>query len=709
MQRWKHHLLNVSIALNCLLVFLLIFESRVTLPAWLQVAGRMHPLLLHFPIVLLIACALITLLKPAANNNVTELLLAVTAFTAVLTAVLGLFLSKENGYDAEALQWHKWGGVVVSLFTLCWLGFSKHLRQKKVITIITSIVAIFLVVLTGHQGAGVTHGQNFLLAPITPEKKQAIVAEEEAVVFTDMVQPILKAKCMSCHNSNKAKGELVMETETLLLKGGKSGPLWDTLATDLGLLLTRVHLPIEAKKHMPPQGKPPLTEAEITILTEWIKKGSDFKIKVADLAVTDTLRKLANNIFATAAIATYDFDEAEPSVIKNLNTVNRVVTAEALGSPAVAVSFFNSNLFNESQLNELEKIKKQIVSLDLTKMPLTDAAIKTISQFENLRRLNLSFTGITGNTLQELKKLAYLKSLSLSGTKITAAQLQQLNSFPKLTTVYTWNTPVTETELQALQQRNKKINFQSGFRGDTVVLKLTTPTVLNEEAFATKPFPLKLKHYIKGAVIHYTTDGSEPDSIHAPVYSGSETISSNVLIKAKAYKPGWISSDITEVNFYKSTYLPDTLIHLMPPDSNYMDKAGKILVDRDKGDANYRSGKWVAFRKNRMECLLRFAQPLSVQSVTLSTLIDIGGYIMPAQKIEIWGGMDAAHLKRLTFLQPVQPTTDKPVYMKGFECKFNAVSLRCIKIIAIPVSKLPAWHRGKGDKGWVFVDEILVN
>ena len=40
-----------------------------------------------------------------------------------------------------------------------------------------------------------------------------------------------------------------METEELLLKGGKNGKLWDSTAADLGLLLRRIHLPVEQKKH----------------------------------------------------------------------------------------------------------------------------------------------------------------------------------------------------------------------------------------------------------------------------------------------------------------------------------------------------------------------------------------------------------------------------------------------------------------------------
>ena len=58
MQRWKNSLFNITIALNCLLVFLLLFQDRLAVPAWLQVAGRMHPLVLHFPIVLLVLYAI---------------------------------------------------------------------------------------------------------------------------------------------------------------------------------------------------------------------------------------------------------------------------------------------------------------------------------------------------------------------------------------------------------------------------------------------------------------------------------------------------------------------------------------------------------------------------------------------------------------------------------------------------------------------------
>jgi uncharacterized membrane protein len=716
MHRWKNNLFNIAFTLNCFLLFLLLFENKLSIPAWLQVAGRMHPLILHFPVVLISLYALTTLLfgftketKDDSYKNTTALLLLLAALSSVVTALAGLFLSREEGYDAEALLWHKWSGVIVSVFTLGWYYFSKQVQAKKIVSFFTSAVALILIIFAGHQGAGITHGQNFLLAPMLPEKKQRVVSPEEAIVFADMVKPILHAKCESCHNDKKAKGELVMETEASLLKGGKNGELWDSTAADLGLMLRRVHLPMEAKKHMPPQGKPQLTEEDIEIITQWIRKGSDFKLRVADLAPTDTLRQIANKVFATAEMAEYDFDEADPSVIEKLNSVNRVVSSEALGSPALAVTFFNSKLFSADQLKDLTKVKKQIVTLDLSKMPLKDDDIKVISEFENLRRLNLSFTGITGALLPELKKLKFLKSLSLSGTQVNAEQLKQLQSFPELKTVYTWNTPVAATDVQKLREQIKNIRFESGFKGDTMMLKLSPPVLLNEEAFITAAVPLKLKHYIQGTTIRYTMDGSEPDSLQSPVFKGNETINNNVFIRAKAYKPGWITSDILEANFYKNTYTPDTLIYLVKPSDKYKDDAGKLLIDHLKGEPDFRSGNWVAFRESRMECLLQFLTPVSVQSITLSSLIDVSSYIMPAQSIEIWGGDDAKNMKLLSRLAPGQPTKAMGTIMKGFECKFNTATVKYIKIIGNPVAKLPAWHPGKGERAWIFVDEILVN
>src|SRR5207244_7629646 len=110
-----------------------------------------------------------------------------------------------------------------------WCILIKKFDKVKLANAIVSLVVFSLLLITGDLGAGITHGENYLLAPVIPKQEPRQVALEDAVVFTDMVQPILQSKCIGCHNNKKAKGQLVMETPALILKVGKDGKLWDSI------------------------------------------------------------------------------------------------------------------------------------------------------------------------------------------------------------------------------------------------------------------------------------------------------------------------------------------------------------------------------------------------------------------------------------------------------------------------------------------------
>lgn len=716
MQRLKTVLFNTSFALNCMLVFLLIFEGGISLPAWVQAIGRMHPLLLHFPIVLLLLCIIWELFAGVNKSGTLEKeaigdgLLLLTSFTAVASALMGLLLSREDGYTPDSLVWHKWGGVFISLISLAWYAYSEQLRRMKILLSFIAFFGLLAVVVTGHLGANITHGDNFLLAPVSKDDKMPNVLFEDAVIYANMVQPILKSKCVSCHNDKKAKGELVMETFELLLKGGKSGALWDSTKTDWGLMMQRIHFPLENKKHMPPAGKPQLTPDEASIIYHWIVRGPNATTKVTELPERDTLRMLASSLFNTIETDVYSFKPADDSKIKKLTNNYRLVNPLAIGSPALGVEFFGAAQFKSEQLKELVVVKEQIVSLNLNKMPVTDDDLKTIAQFVNLRKLNLSFTNIKGTGLMALAGLKELKQLSLSGTSVTAAQLNGLSSLTNLTRLFIWSTPAQLQNFSAIQKQLKNTVIETGFKGDSIQMKLNEPLVENEEVIVYDPIPLKLKHFVKGVTIRYTVDGTEPDSLLSPIYQGSFIVDKNLTLRAKAYKSGWISSNVAERVFYKAGYTIDSIRLLQPaPDLPYkLIKAG-VLSDAQKGELNFRSGKWIGFKGQSMEALLYFDTVRNISSVTVSNLIDIGSYIMPPLQVEVWAGKDPLHLRLIKKINPEQPVKGEPGYLKGYNLAFQPFQEKYVKVVLVPVSKLPAWHEGKGQKGWVFTDEIFLN
>lgn len=719
MQRWKNILFNIVLSLNCLLLFFVAAGEKLQVPGWLQVAGRMHPLLLHFPIVLLILYIFWSVVVQAKarqivagpEDEIGKWLLLTSAFTSVITAVMGFLLSREPGYNPEALWWHKWAGVAVAFFSFAWYAYRNTIHRRKYMPQLAALISFVLIVITGHQGSNITHGENYLLAPVTPEKTKPVVNMEDAVVFTDMVMPILEAKCMSCHSSKKAKGELVMETAALLLKGGKHGALWTSGQPDLSLLMQRIHMPETEKKHMPPAGKPQLDEEETAILYQWIKSGADFKQKVNDLPAADSLRVLASTLFGRAAEEAYDFSAASDKEVEKLNNTNRLIHPLALGSPALAVNFYNRQNYSTASLKDLQAIKTQIVSLDLAYMPLKEEDIAMITQFSNLRKLNLNFSTVPGKSLSALSKLPLLNHLSLSGTAVTEKDIAALTALPKLNTVYLWNAALTAKEMEGLKKLNTKIHFETGVMNDTLQLKLNPPVLETEERIVNgAPLALKLKHYINGVTIRYTTDGTNPDSVNAAIYKDSVSLTKKAVFKARAFKQGWLGSDSIVATFFQNTFRADSIRALTALDSVYKGAVGaKTLINGEKGDFNFRNGKWLGFRRNRMEMLLHYATPIQVSGVTLSSMVDIGGYILPPAAVEVWGGDNENSLKKLAHITPAQPDSMRSSYMTGFDCVFKPVTVRYLKVVAIPVATLPRWHPGKGQKAWIFTDEIFVN
>ncbi|MCC6762600.1 MAG: chitobiase/beta-hexosaminidase C-terminal domain-containing protein [Chitinophagaceae bacterium] len=711
MKSIDNKLLNIAIGCNALLAFLLLFEQRLHIPSWLQVGGRMHPLLLHLPITLVLIVALFAVAKAFFKKwqwSQFNTWLSAAACLAALTALSGLLLSLEEGYDADQMLWHKWSGIAVAWCMLLW-AFIAESNSNTATSSAFGLLSLVGIAIAGHQGANITHGEDFLLAPIQLQQDKPVVLLEDALVFQDMVQPILEAKCISCHNEDKAKGELLMTSEAALRKGGKSGALWNLQVTGYGLMMDRIHLPLQDKKHMPPAGKPQLTAEESFIIEQWLAKGASFQQPVLALAENDTLRKMATQRFSQLSNASYDFEAADANDIRQLNTANRSVYALALNSPALAVEFYGRSLFQPAQLQELEKVNTQIVSLNLNKMPVSDEDLRIVADFPNLRKLNLSFTDITDKGLQQLSKLSQLQQLSVSGTNITEAALRQLSKWPGLVTVYAWQTKVPATTQAAVQQALGKTRIQWGFNGDTIQMKLNAPIIDNEAQVMTGPIELRLKHFLPGVSIRYTLDGSEPDSIRSPEYTAGTMIHEQGLMKAKAFKAGWISSDVSSLFFYKNKYRPDTAIALLPPDVSYKGNGAGTIIDNVKADKNFRSGKWLGYKENAMQTLLSFSKPQPVSSVTVSSMIDITSYIMPAMRIEVWGGNHPQQLKLLQSLVPPQPSKEIPSYLEAFELKFDTQTIQYLKLVAVPVSKLPTWHRGKGDKGWFFIDECFIN
>jgi uncharacterized membrane protein len=687
---------QLLIASNIFILFLLLFESKLVIPAWLQTIGRMHPLILHFPIVILLLAMLLEFFsfrpeyaKNSFYRNFLQNLLLAGSLLAAVTVIMGLFLSREEGYEGEILTYHKWTGVGIFFFASFIYGIRNSVWYKAPVAKAGSLLTVVALIMTGHYGAALTHGTNFIWEPIESRKEAAVIAPDEAVVFSHVVQPILEQKCTSCHNADKMKGQLSLVNMQAILKGGKSGKLLVPGNPEISLLLERIHLPVEEKKHMPPTGKPQLTQQETAILNLWIKDQAKFDKKLAAYPEKDSLRFLATAYLLPASqTEAYDFDPADEDEVALLNTDYRTIIPLAKNSPALAVNIYNRATYTSKQLDELDGIKKQVISLNLNKMPVKDADLESIGKFENLQRLNLNFTEISAGGLKTLTELKNLSSLAISGTKINYKELHSwLPAFKNLKSVAIWNTPLSVSEIAQLQKANSNIAIIGGFKDDGKnVLRLNPPQMKNSSPVFSESLALQLKHPINGVEIRYTTDGSEPDSTKSPLVNDKMLLTKSESIKAKAFKNGWYGSETVEFNVYKSRLQPDSVNLLAPLNRVHQATGAKTFFDQKLGviGANNPAwaNNWAGVKDNDMVLVSEFRKPALISSVGIHYMIEEDTGIFPPETVEVWGGKDAKNMKLLSKFKTAMPAKGDKPSLKTLEGKFKPQTVSCLKIVA---------------------------
>ncbi|PWT98675.1 MAG: hypothetical protein C5B52_11860 [Bacteroidetes bacterium] len=714
MTRIKSILLNLIFFLNVLLVFFWVFESKLThLPTWLQVAGRLHPMVLHFPIALLIVTVLFEWMgrnhvADASWNEKVELLISVAAFSATITAIFGLLLFHSGDYiSGPDLLWHKRIGIITALLAgiLVWLR-----NKQRTVYWVTFLVGIFTVVIAGHLGASVTHGEGFITAPLK-EKKDKIKNIDEAVVFPDFIQPILNEKCIGCHNPNKSKGDLLLTTRENILKGGKDGKVIVVGNPDSSLLYRYLVLPMLDDKHMPPEGKPQLETSELRLLYWWILSGATFDKKFAELKPVDSIRSIAKTLYGISSpLEELKIPFASEKTIAKLNNIQRGVRQISLDQPYIDVFLANRKDLKQSDLEQLSDVKDQIISVDLSNSSLNDDLVKIIAGFPHIQKLFIENTDVSDKGIQTLAGLKYLEYLNISRTNVSEKALPSLQNFPSLRRVYFYETNIPVADLKAYQQSRMGLTIgytpdlstDTAFRG-----RLTDPTVKIDSNIFLNYASIDMSYRLKSVQIRYTLNGKDPDS-SSILYEKPLQVDSNCVVKVRATRSGWINSPVQTFKMKKAKYKFADAHLAKEPDKKYIARMDTTLIDLQEGTESFSDGKYLGYYGDDMEAKLDLGAEQKISKISLGYIIDHGSFVMSPKMVEVWGSnKEGVPMKKLGTVITEDLKMRKDPAKAYASCKFSPQKLRWIEVRAINMGKLPKWHPSKGSKSWIFLDEVF--
>ncbi|QMU28603.1 c-type cytochrome domain-containing protein [Adhaeribacter radiodurans] len=450
----------------------------------IQFFGRLHPLIVHLPIgILMLAIALqllVNFAKYARFREFLPLLWFAGFISGVMACLAGFMLKQDGGYDEEAVDLHQFLGIALTLLTgFVFLIQSQRFPQKLLVPGV--LLATLFLIGTGHYGGNLTHGEDYLSQPLTalmgqtPAKKirKPITNLNEAVVYADLVEPVLEQKCYQCHSSKKQKGDLRLDSPENILKGGEHGKIIIGGKADESDIYKRLILPEEDDDRMPPKGKPQLTESEVQLIHWWIEQGAgDFNKKVAEVPQDDkvkivlsSLTKEAdpkNSVAEIPEIPKAKVKLPDNSVLQQIKNLGVVVSPLTRDNSYVALNMVNAPNFSDADIQLLAKLSDNIIWLDMSETKITDNGLVHLKKLKNLTRLSLDQTAVSDAGLSAIQSLTHLKYLNLYGTKVTDQGLKILASCKSLKSIYLWQTKVTSQGVAALQKQvgqEVEINF----------------------------------------------------------------------------------------------------------------------------------------------------------------------------------------------------------------------------------------------------------
>jgi uncharacterized membrane protein len=449
-------------------------------PPVLLFIGRLHPLILHFPIVLIILALLFELAgryyRLRIGENIMMVILVAAALSGLTSVVAGYLLFSSGEYSGRLIERHLWAGVITGLcifFTLAFFFLHRQTARFYYPYFAALLLTNLAVGYTSHLGGSITHGQDYLsehlqlifAAPDGDDRKP----ESEMLVFSDMLLPVFEAKCLSCHNDERAKSDFSMTSYQHLLRGGESGhPAVVAGKPDSSEVYRRIILPEGDNDRMPPEGKTPLSPAEITLLKFWIAAGASDSLGATQALRTDTLKQVIAGLLPElekyrrrARIRKMKLTELK----SELREVAADLDIEIRPDSVADDDLFSLRMkfppapFNNDQFSELRPYFDVFSRVSLASSGIDDAGLYYIGQMQNVRELYLQKTALKGPGILYLQKLPKLEVLNLSFTRIDDKAALDLLKFPSLREVYLYRTSTSMQVIEALRKYRPEVRF----------------------------------------------------------------------------------------------------------------------------------------------------------------------------------------------------------------------------------------------------------
>ena len=206
--------------------------------------------------------------------------------------------------------------------------------------------------------------------------------------------------------------------------------------------------------------------------------------------------------------------------------------------------------------------------------------------------------------------------------------------------------------------------------------------------------------------IRYTMDGSEP-TVDSPLYTEPIEIRESCTIKARSDRNG-MSGRTYEKSFTAHKAMGRPVQALTPTHHNYTYNCPDMLTDGLRGAGPYNSGDFAGWYDKPFEALIEM-DGTAYSSVTLSAFVFRYDYIFGPTYMTVYTSEDGKEFTEMAHADyAIEGGMDDGNGCAEYTLTFPETSAKYLKVTAGCLEALPDWHTGKGNPGFVFIDEVVV-
>jgi hexosaminidase len=223
-----------------------------------------------------------------------------------------------------------------------------------------------------------------------------------------------------------------------------------------------------------------------------------------------------------------------------------------------------------------------------------------------------------------------------------------------------------------------------------------------------QPYSIKLETEVPGTEIYYSLDGTTP-TLRSFKYKDPVKVDRDLNLKALAFKNNepLERNAVYNILYHKAVGKPVSYKEKFS--DQYPASGFSGLNDGFKGSLNFADGKWQGYYGNNMDVVISLGQDFTFTYINTSFLLDQKRWIFPPQVVNYYVSEDGQNFQRIASITHKIPLDNEQALSNDFSVKVDRpMKVNFLRVEAVNIGVCPDWHPAKGQKAWLFADEIVV-